>query len=34
MFISFLLGDSAGMNLAFAITRYLIDANHPEIPVP
>jgi acetyl esterase/lipase len=27
-------GDAAGGNLALAITRYLIDANHPEIPVP
>ncbi len=27
-------GDSAGGNLALAITRYLIEANHPDLPVP
>ena len=27
-------GDSAGGNLALAITRYLIEAKHPELPVP
>jgi len=27
-------GDSAGGNLVLAITRYLIEANHPDLPVP
>jgi acetyl esterase/lipase len=27
-------GDSAGGNLALAITRYLVEANHPDLPVP
>jgi len=27
-------GDSAGGNLVLAVTRYLIEANHPDIPVP
>ena len=27
-------GDSAGGNLVLAITRYLVEANHPELPVP
>jgi acetyl esterase/lipase len=27
-------GDSAGGNLVLAITRYLVEANHPDLPVP
>jgi len=27
-------GDSAGGNLVLAITRYLVEANHPKLPVP
>ena len=27
-------GDSAGGNLALAVTRYILEVNHPNIPIP